>query len=85
MPDNLVVCLASSIQTMTLTIFQPEKSPASEKEWVTRMPKGRAKFSKGKQRKENLLKYVNKDLVGTQDFYCEGFEREDLTGQISGQ
>lgn len=36
-------------------------------------------FSKGKERKENLLKYVNKDLVGTQDFHCAGFEREDLT------
>lgn len=35
---------------------------------------------KGKERKENLLKYVNKDLVGTQGFYCAGFEREDLTG-----
>jgi len=32
-------------------------------------------FSKGKKRKGNLLKYVNKDLVGTQDFYCAGFER----------
>ena len=37
-------------------------------------------FKREKKRKENLLKYVNKDLVGTQDFYCAGFEREDLTG-----
>ena len=44
------------------------------------MPKGRAKFSKWKEKKEDLLKYVNKDFVGTQDFYCAGFEREDLTG-----
>lgn len=37
-------------------------------------------FSKEKEKKKNLLKHVNKDLVRTQAAYCAGFERKDLTG-----
>ena len=75
-----MLSLVFSIQIRILTDFQPERSPTSAQGWVTDAKRQGQLFSKGKKkRKENLLKYVNKDLVGTQDFYCAGFEREDLT------